>query len=85
MSDSQRTSEEDPFVGAEQMLGVPLQEYKPAAKTLRDEYLSKTLVGKYLVDLFYANEERIVQRHRRRSLHRVRRVYRSSDVRFGWT
>ena len=43
-------------------MGVDLNQEQNIAKMVRDQYLRHTRIGRYAVDLFYANEERALER-----------------------
>ncbi|HEX8647412.1 MAG TPA: hypothetical protein VF715_10970 [Thermoleophilaceae bacterium] len=47
---------------AEEVLGIPITEDDPTIRRARDRYLRQTLVGRYLVELFYHNELRLQDR-----------------------
>ena len=47
---------------ASDLMGVDLNQEQNIAKMVRDQYLRHTRIGRYAVDLFYANEERALER-----------------------
>ena len=53
------------LVTAEEVLGIPITEDDPTIRRARDRYLRHTLVGRYLIELFYHNELRLQDRLKR--------------------
>jgi hypothetical protein len=49
---------------ASSVVGVPLRTETAMAKDVRDKFLRQTKIGRWAVDLFYANEERFLARFR---------------------
>ncbi|WP_116209640.1 hypothetical protein [Streptomyces olivoreticuli] len=49
---------------ASSMLGEDLSVHQQLEKEFRERYLSQTRVGKYLIDVFFSNQERLVNRAR---------------------
>ena len=47
---------------ASQMMGVNLDREKEMATIVRDQFLRHTRIGRWAIDLFYANEDRALQR-----------------------
>jgi hypothetical protein len=52
-----------PFIGlAEEMTGIPFTQEWVSIKFTRDKYLATTLVGRWLIDALYLNQERVILR-----------------------
>ena len=47
---------------ASRLMGVDLRREQEMAKMVRDQFLRHTRIGRWAIDLFYANEERALQR-----------------------
>jgi hypothetical protein len=60
---------------ASDMLGVDLSEHRQAEKEFRERHLSQTRIGRYAINLFFINEERLVNRARQAQVSEEDRAY----------